>query len=75
VAYMRDMTRPTPAKPTLPRTDLVRYPETIGNTSRPYDRPLAGRMDNVRFFERVLNRAELEAIRKADVANVSVNLN
>ncbi|HSI07580.1 MAG: LamG-like jellyroll fold domain-containing protein [Rariglobus sp.] len=75
VAYMRDMTRPVPAKPSLPRTDLTRYPETIGNTFRAYDRPLAGRMDNVRFFERVLSRAELEAIRKADVANVPVNLN
>lgn len=75
VAYMRDMTRPLPAKPSLPRTDLIRYPETIGNTSRGYDRPLAGRVDNVRFFERVLDRNELEAIRKADIANVSVNLN
>jgi hypothetical protein len=75
VTYMRDMTRPVPAKPSLPRTDLMRYPETIGNTSRTYDRPLAGRMDNVRFFERVLSRAELEVIRKADIANVSVNLN
>ena len=75
VTYMRDMTRPVPAKPSLPRTDLVRDPEVIANTYRGHERPLAGRMDNLRFYDRVLDRAELEAIRRADVANVPVNLN
>ena len=74
VAYMRTMTRPTPAKPSLPRTDLARFPETIGNTAKGLDRPLAGRMDNVRFFDRELMRDELEQIRLADLANVPIPL-
>lgn len=72
VTYMRDMARPAPAKPSLPRTDLARDPEVIANTYRGHERPLAGRMDNLRFYERVLDRAELEAIRRADVANEPV---
>jgi hypothetical protein len=75
VTFMRTMTRPTPANATLPRIDIGRYPETIGNTYRNYDRPLAGRMDNFRVFDRVLNTVELEQIRKADLANESVKLN
>ena len=74
VAYMRTMTRPTPARPSLPRTDLARFPETIGNTAKGLDRPLAGRMDNVRFFDRELIREELESIRKADLANAPIPL-
>ena len=74
VSYMRDMTRPVPAKPSLPRTDVAREPEVIGNTHRTHERPLAGRMDNLRFYDCVLDRAELEAIRKADIANQAINL-
>ncbi len=69
VTFMRDMAKPAPGKPTLPRTDLDRYPEVVGNTSRNLDRPLAGRMDNLRFYDRVVALAELEAIRKADLAD------
>ena len=72
VTYMRDMTRPVPAKPSLPRTDLGRDPEVIANTFHSHERPLAGRMDNLRFYERVLDRAELESIRRADIANEPV---
>lgn len=74
VAYMRTMTRPTPAKPSLPRTDLTRFPEVIGNTAKGLDRPLAGRLDNVRFFDRELMREELEQIRQADLANAHIPL-
>lgn len=70
LAFMRDMVRDAPAKPTLPRTDLTRVPEVVGNTSPKRDRPLAGRLDNVRIFDRVLDRAELEAVRRADLANI-----
>ena len=69
VAFMREMSRPTPANPTLPRTNLQRDPETIGNTYHNHERPMAGRMDNLRFYDRVLDRAELESIRRADLAN------
>ncbi|MDF3058962.1 MAG: hypothetical protein K0R17_3177 [Rariglobus sp.] len=72
VAYMRDMTGPMPANASMPREDLGRDPETIGNTSRTLDRPLAGKMDNVRFYDRVLEQRELEIIRKADLANQPV---
>lgn len=72
VAFMRDMSRPTPANPTLPRGDLARDPEVIGNTSRALDRPLAGRLDNLRFFDRVLERNELELLRQGDIANEAV---
>ena len=74
VAFMRSMSRPTPAKPSLPRTDLIRFPETIGNTAPGLDRPLAGRMDNVRFFDHELMRDELEQIRQADLANAPIPL-
>lgn len=74
VAFMRTQTRPTPAKPVLPRTDLSRDPETIGNTSKSLERPLAGRLDNLRFFDRELTREELEQIRQADVANTPLKL-
>lgn len=74
VAFMRDMRRDVAAKPTLPRLDLSRNPETIGNTHIRGDRPLAGRMDNLRVFDRVLDRAELERIRQADVANTAPKL-
>lgn len=69
VAFMRDMTRDVAGKPTLPRLDLARVPETIGNTHIRHDRPLSGRMDNVRVFDRVLDKAELERIRQADIVN------
>ncbi len=69
VTFMREMSRPAPANPSLPRTNLQREPETIGNTYRSRERPIAGRMDNLRFYDRVLDRAELEAIRLADLAN------
>lgn len=75
VAFMRTMTRPVPANATLPRLDLSRNPETIGNTYRLYDRPLAGRLDNFRVFDRVLNTKELELIRRADLANEPIKLN
>jgi hypothetical protein len=74
VAFMREITRPAPGNPTLPRADLLRDPETIGNTSRIQDRPLAGRLDNLRFYDRVLDRAELEEIRRADLVNEPVPL-
>ena len=74
VAFMRTMTRPAPARPSLPRTDLARFPETIGNTAKGLDRPLSGRMDNVRFFDRELIRDELEQIRRADLANAPIPL-
>lgn len=69
VAFMRDMRRDAPAKPTLPRPDLTRNPETIGNTHVRFDRPVTGRLDNVRVYDRVLDAVELERIRQADVAN------
>ena len=69
VAFMREMSRPVPARPTLPRANLQRDPETIGNTYHSHERPLAGRMDNLRFYDRVLDRSELEAVRVADLAN------
>lgn len=72
LAFMRDMHGPVPANPTLPRLDLDRRPETIGNTSRNLDRPLAGKLDNVRFYDRLLTQAELSAIRSADLANEPV---
>ncbi len=75
VAFMRDMIRETPAKPTLPRVDLTRVPEVIGNTSPRRDRPLAGRMDNLRIFDRVVDRVELEGIRRADLANTGISFN
>jgi hypothetical protein len=74
VAFMRDMKRPAPGKLTLPRTDLDRSPEVIGNTSRNLDRPFAGRMDNLRVYDRVLEPAELEVIRQADIVNAQVKL-
>lgn len=74
VAFMRDVSRDAPGKPTLPRGDLARDPETIGNTFKTFDRPLSGRMDNVRLFDRVLDRAELEKIRQADLGNVAPTL-
>lgn len=73
VAYMRDMTRDVAAKPSLPRIDLARYSETIGNTHIRADRPLTGRLDNLRVYDRVLERAELEKIRQADIANIPVS--
>lgn len=74
VAFMRDMNREVTAKPTLPRSDLGRNPETVGNTHIRLDRPLAGRMDNLRVFDRVLDRAEMEQIRLADIANAPLKL-
>ena len=73
VAFMRDMNRDVAANPTLPRMDLSRNPETIGNTHVRFDRPLAGRLDNVRVFDRVLDKAELERIRRADIANTPLS--
>jgi len=67
VEFMRQMTRPTPVGPTFPRTNLQRLPEAIGNTYQNQDRPLAGRMDDLRIFDRVLSLEELEKIRQADV--------
>lgn len=72
VLYMRDMTRDVPANATLPRQNLARYPETIGNSPFGFDRPLAGRIDNVRFFDRVITPAEMERMRQADVAGQPV---
>ena len=69
---MREMARPVPANASLPRVDLDRDPETIGNTYRTLDRPLAGRMDDLRFYDGVLTRGELETIRLADLANEPV---
>lgn len=69
LAFMREMRRPTPAGATLPRANLDREPETIGNTYSRQNRPLAGRIDNLRIYDRVLNRDELEAIRQADTQN------
>lgn len=74
VVFMREMNREVTAKPTLPRSDLGRNPETIGNTHIRYDRPLAGRMDNLRVFDRVLATTELEQIRQADTVNAAVKL-
>lgn len=74
VAFMRDMNREVTARPTLPRSDLGRNPETIGNTHIRMDRPLAGRMDNLRVFDRVLAQAELEQVRLADIAGAPVKL-
>ncbi len=74
VAFGRTMSRPTPARPSLPRTDLLRFPEAIGNTSKGLDRPLAGRLDNVRFFDHELMRDELEQVRQADLANAPIPL-
>lgn len=67
--FMRKMTRPVPTTPTWPRDNLDRLPETLGNTYTKQDRPLAGRLDNFRFFDRVINQAELEQIRQADLEN------
>lgn len=75
VTFMRGMSRPAPAQPSRPRGDLDRNPETLGNTHNRFDRPLAGRLDNVRVFDRVLGRAELEKIRQADIAGVAVDFN
>ena len=74
VTFMRDMVRDSAAKPTLPRLDLARNPETLGNTHIRFDRPLAGRMDNLRIFDRVLDRIALERIRQADIANGPADL-
>lgn len=71
VAFMRELSRDVAAKPTLPRLDLARNPETIGNTHMRFDRPLTGRLDNLRVFDRVLDRAELERLRQADIANTA----
>lgn len=71
VVFMRDMSRELPADPSLPRADLGRFPEVIGNTTKSYDRPLTGRMDNLRFFDRVLDRADLEILRLSDLMNES----
>ena len=69
VVFMRTMTRPVPTSPTFPRANLSRQPETLGNTYIKQDRPLAGRLDNFRFYDRVINQTELEQIRRADLAN------
>ena len=75
VTFMREMIRTGKATASLPRLDIDRDPETIGNTYRTLDRPLAGRLDNLRFYyDRVLTRSELEAIRTADLANEPVKL-
>jgi len=76
VTFMREMVRAGKATNSLPRLDLAKTPETIGNTYRTLERPLSGRMDNLRFFQdRVLTRDELEAIRTADLANEPVKFN
>lgn len=75
VTFMREMIRPGKATASLPRLDLDLNPETIGNTARTLDRPVSGRMDNLRFYyDRVLTRSELEAIRTADLANEPILL-
>lgn len=71
VTFMRDMKRPLPAEPATPRKNLDRVPEVIGNMHARGDRPLAGRLDNIRIYNRALNQQEIESIRFADTANLA----
>lgn len=68
--FMRAISRPGPVSPSLPRADLARQPEIIGNNHvSPAERPLAGRLDNLRFFTSVLDAEAIETIRRADLAH------
>lgn len=71
----RSMSRSVPTNATLPRLDLARNPEVIGNHHADIaERPLPGRLDNLRFFTAVLDPRALETIRRADVANTPPSL-
>lgn len=50
------------------RPDLTKRPKMIGNNLKT-DRPLTGRMDNLRHFDQALDLADLERVRQADLAN------
>ena len=74
-AIVREMQRPAPATPLAVRDSLASRPETLGNTySTRHDRPLAGRLDNFRLFDRLLSEAEIEKLRQADIANAPISL-
>lgn len=69
VTFMRDMKKESAAEAATPRRNLDRAPEVIGNMHARGDRPIAGRLDNIRIFKRALNQQEIESIRVADTEN------
>ncbi|MCU0791260.1 MAG: LamG domain-containing protein [Opitutaceae bacterium] len=74
VTLVREMRRDVPTSPLGVRDSVISRPETLGNTYTPkHDRPLAGRMDNFRFYDRVLDQAQVERLRLADVGNRPVS--
>ncbi len=74
VTFMRSLVRAGSAEPAVPRANLDRFPDVIGNMHGRGDRPLAGRLDNIRIFNQALNQDELEQIRRADLENRPVKL-